>query len=273
MTDSPGDLLLSAIQTSKSQFRNRIISQADEAFERLQDLHQRGTAGEFDDLSRNEQQELKDDYDYNDFERDVFYLLKFMFLFTERWGREGETETDGCLVIPEDGGYFIASYDPKLTYTEGGYDLDAGEKNKAAWYMITGNLGGAVSVSLSDDENLDAHLFISNNFKEGQFPHVASRVQEWFEQSESVEKGDIPVTFLPLESLLSLYRVFDRHYDPIIEYPSVKAAFRSSFTRQIRSEEDGYSVIDADACEAVEERVLQARKGTTRNRTLKDHTE
>ena len=272
-TDSPGDLLVSAIRSSKSHFRNRIIGRADEAFERLQDLHQRGGAGEFDDLSQKERSELKEDYNYNGFERDVFYLLKFMFLFTERWGREGETETDGCLVIPEDDGYFIASYDPKLTYTKNGYDLDAGEKNKAAWYMITENLGGALSVSLSDDENLDAHLFVSNNFREGQFPHVASRVQEWFEQSEDVEKADRPVAFLPLESLLSLYDVFDRHYDPIIEYPSVKAAFRRAFTEQIRTGEDGYSVVDEDASDAVEERVLQALKGTTRSRTLKDHTE
>jgi len=189
MTDSPEDLLVSAIRNSRSQFRNRIIGRADEAFERLQDLHQRGAAGEFDDLSQEERKELKEDYDYNEFERDVFYLLKFMFLFTERWGREGETETDGCLVIPEDEGYFIASYDPKLTYTKKGYDLDAGEKNKAAWYMVTENLGGALSISLSDDEKLDAHLFVSNNFREGQFPYVASRVQEWFEQSEDVEKG------------------------------------------------------------------------------------
>ncbi|AUV84282.1 hypothetical protein C2R22_22220 (plasmid) [Salinigranum rubrum] len=273
MTDSPEDLLTSAIRDSKSQFRNRIIGRADEAFERLQDLHQRGAAGEFDDLSQEEREELKEDYDYNEFERDVFYLLKFMFLFTERWGREGETETDGCLVIPEDDGYFIASYDPKLTYTKKGYDLDAGEKNKAAWYMVTENLGGALSVSLSDDENLDAHLFVSNKFREGQFPYVASRVQEWFEQSEDVETGDIPVAFLPLESLLSLYDTFDRHYDPIIEYPSVKAAFRRAFIEKIRSGEDGYSVVDTDACDAVEERVLQALKGTTRSRTLKDHTE
>jgi len=86
MTDSPEDLLVSAIRNSRSQFRNRIIGRADEAFERLQDLHQRGAAGEFDDLSQEERKELKEDYDYNEFERDVFYLLKFMFLFTERWG-------------------------------------------------------------------------------------------------------------------------------------------------------------------------------------------
>jgi len=190
MTDSPEDLLVSAIRNSKSQFRNRIIGRADDAFERLQDLHQRGTAGEFDDLSQEERKELKDDYDYNGFERDVFYLLKFMFLFTERWGREGETETDGCLVIPEEDGYFIASYDPKLTYTKKGYDPDAGEKNKAAWYMVTENLGGALSVSLSDDENLDAHLFVSNNFREGHFPMSPLVFREWFEQSEDVEKGN-----------------------------------------------------------------------------------
>jgi len=36
--------------------------------------------------------------------------------------------------------------------------------------MVTENLGGALSISLSDDEKLDAHLFVSNNFREGQFP-------------------------------------------------------------------------------------------------------
>jgi len=140
MTDSQKTFFVSAIRNSKSQFRNRIIGRADDAFERLQDLHQRGTAGEFDDLSQEERKELKDDYDYNGFERDVFYLLKFMFLFTERWGREGETETDGCLVIPEEDGYFIASYDPKLTYTKKGYDHQMPErrtKRHGTWLRKT----------------------------------------------------------------------------------------------------------------------------------------
>lgn len=271
--NSPGELLTPAIQKSKSQLRNRIIGRADEAYERLQELHHLTKTGEFEGITQEERQQLMDNYDYNDFERDVFYLLKFMFLFTERWGREGETETDGCLVIPEDDGYFLASYDPKLTYTAKGYDLDAGEKNKAAWYMVTENLGGALSISLSEDQHLDSHLFISNNFREGQFPHVASRVQEWFEQSADLGKDEIPVAFLPLESLLSLYAIFDRHYDHIIEYPTVKNAFRSAFTKQILNGEGGYSVVDEDACDGVEERVIQALKGTTRNRTIKDHTE
>lgn len=271
--DSPEDPFVEAIQNSQSQSRKRIIGRADEAYERLLDLHKRGESGEFDDLSKEERKELQDDYDYNDFERDVFYLLKLMFLFTERWGREGETETDGCLVIPEDDGYFIASYDPKLTYTSKGYDLDAGEKNKAAWYLITENPGGALSVSRSDDQNLDAHLFVSNNFREGQFPHVASRVQEWFEQSKDVKEGDIPVAFLSLETLMALYKIFDRHYDYIVEYSTVKAAYREAFIDQIRAGDEGFSVVSPNASDSIEERVLQARKGTTRNRTLKDHSE
>lgn len=272
-TDSPDELLVTAIQKSNSQLRKRIIDRANGAYGQLAELEHRGSAGDFDDISAEERKELKAEYGYNKFERDVFYLFKFMFLFTERWGREGETETDGCLVVPESDGYFIASYDPKLTYTSKGYDLDAGEKNKAAWYMLTENLGGALSVSLDEDEHLDAHIFVSNNFREGQFQYVAARVQEWFAQTENDEDREIPVVFLPLSSLLKLYEIFDRHYDPIIEYGTVKSAFRNEITEQFTDAKDGYCAVDDAACDAVEEAILQARKGTTRSRTLKDHSE
>jgi len=53
----------------------------------------------------------------------------------------------------------------------------------------------------------------------------------------------------------------------------VKAAFRRAFTEKVKNGEDGYSVVDTDACDTVEEQVLQALRGTTRSRTLKDHTE
>ena len=273
MEDSPEELLTTAIQTSKSQLRKRIIDRAGGAYERLLDLKEKRDNGELDGLSAKERSELKSEYHYNKFERDVFYLLKLMFLFTERWGREGKTETDGCLVIPEKDGYFIASYDPKLTYSAEGYDLDAGEKNKAAWYILTENLGGNISISLGENGELGGHVFVSNNFREGQFPHVASRVQEWVEQTESIHKDEIPVVFLSLDSLLKLYEIFNRHYDPIIEYGSVKAAFRSEIINQFSKKEDGYCVINSKSCDAVEERVLQARKGTTRDRTIKDYSE
>lgn len=272
--DNPESQFVKAIRASRSKLRDRVRDSATEAQERLQDIQQMVNDGTIAEASYEKRQELKSEYDHNDFERDIFYIFKTMFLFTERWGREGKKETDGCLIIPDGKGeYFVASYDPKLTYDISGYDLDADEKNKAAYYILSENNHTYISDHLKDGGPIDGHIFVSDIFKHGQFEHVADSVQNWFSLTKSGTEGiDVPLIFLSLESLLSLYEVFDSNFNFIIEYRQVQKAFRSEIQNQF-SATNQYVVVDDSSVEKVKERVLEARSKARKKKSIKEFSE
>ncbi|MFB6225440.1 MAG: hypothetical protein ABEI13_03200, partial [Candidatus Paceibacteria bacterium] len=256
--DDPETRFVEAVRESQSRLRNRVREQANEARDRL-DLQQKVDDGTIADASRYDREELKAEYDFDDFERDIFYLFKSMFLFTERWGREGKKETDGCLIIPEkENDYFVASYDPKLTYDNKGYDLGTDEKNKAAYYILSETDHEYISDVLKNSGSIDAHIFVSDKFREGQFEHVADTVNDWFSLTQNSKNLNVPLVFLSLESLLSLYRIFDSNYNFIMEYTSVQKAFRQEIQNQFRVP-GKYKYVDESSVEKVKERVLEAR--------------
>ena len=271
--DNPESQFVEAVRESQSRLRNRVREKANEAKHRLRELQEKVDDGTIADASHDERNELKAEYDFDDFERDIFYLFKSMFLFTERWGREGKKETDGCLIIPDgENGYFVASYDPKLTYDNKGYDLGADEKNKAAYYVLSESDHEYISEVLKDGGSIDAHIFVSDIFREGQFDHVAETVNDWFSLTQNAEGMDVPVIFLSLDSLLSLYRIFDSNYNFIMEYPSVQKSFRQEIQNQFRIS-NRYQVIDEESVEKVEEKVLEARASARRKKAAKTYTD
>lgn len=269
----PEKQFVKAVRKSQSSLRNRVRQQADDSEERLRELQRMVDDGTIEGSSGDELIELKAEYDYNDFEQDIFCLFKSMFLFTERWGREGKKETDGCLIIPEENGdYFVASFDPKLTYDTNGYDLNAGEKNKAAYYILSENNHEYISDVLKEGGSIDGHIFVSDIFKEGQFEHVAETVNEWFSLTQGADSIDVPVIFLSLGHLLDLYQIFDSQYNFIMEYPKVQMAFRTEIRNQLRTSEQ-YTVIDEDSVEKVEEKVLEARSTARKKKATKGYSD
>lgn len=272
--DDSERLFVEAVKENRSKLRKRIREQADAAYERLVELHQKVEDGTIEDAGYEKRQELKAGYDYDEFERDVFYLLKEMFLFTERWGREGLKETDGCLFVPDGSdGYFVASYDPKLTYIDEGYNLDSHEKDKAAYYILSEDDHDYISKLLGDGASIDGHIFISDIFREGQFDHVAETVQDWF----SLTKGDdevldVPLVFIRLDTLLELYDVFQSEYNFIVEYGEVQQAFRGGIRNQFSTTED-YVEFDEDAIDAIKAEVLDARDSLPKKRAAKPHSD
>jgi predicted RNA-binding Zn-ribbon protein involved in translation (DUF1610 family) len=269
--DNPGEKLASAILESRKNLEERVSERSNNARERLADLQENVQNGTINNASREERQELKEWFDHDDFERDVFYLFKSMFLFTERWGRIGEAESDGCLVIPTSKtSYYVASYDPKLTYDPQGYDLDSEEKSKAAYYILTENNDEYISEVLKDGDTIDGHIFISDMFRTAQFEHVADRVQEWFSIVEgSEDEIDVPIVFLDLQSLLKLYDIVATRFDLLREYPELQSVFRSEFISQLTDADGGFIHFEEQHIDSIREKILQKASQISKKDSIK----
>jgi hypothetical protein len=269
--DNPGERLASAILESRKSLEERVSERSNNARERLANLQEKVQNGTIADASREERQELKEWFDHNDFERDVFYLFKSMFLFTERWGRIGEAESDGCLVIPTSKtSYYVASYDPKLTYDPRGYNLNSEEKSKAAYYVLTESNDEYISEVLKDGDTIDGHIFISDIFRTGQFEHVADRVQEWFSLVEGGDgEIDVPLVFLDLHSLLKLYDIVATRFDLLREYPELQSVFRSEFISQLTDGKDGFIHFDERRIDRIREKIIQKASQISKKDNIK----
>lgn len=181
-----------------------------------------------------EKEELKEIYDprkENYFEKHLFYLLKRLYPQTERWGRIGERESDGVLIIPEEdpSDYFVATYDAKLSLREDGYDLGSEEEDQATRYILTEDERDAIE-NKTGNTGLSAHVLVSQNFDQSDFSRIAGNVQsnlETFADSSNSTK----LVFLDFRAVLDLYDLQDEYW----------WALRES---RIRGPFDGY-VIDA----------------------------
>lgn len=258
-TDNPEQLFADAVDTSHTRLPERIRERVKEAEDNIQWLNQTTQS-----LKQGDNGDDEWDYTAKRFEKDVFYLLKFMFRYSERLGRHGKTEPDGCLLIPRDeSDHYIAGYDAKLTQKPDGYDIDADEKTKAAKYISILNQNSLIR-NLKSDEPIDGHIFISNNLNEGQFSHVADEVSRWIEVNADATHNS-PVIFLETEALISLLDVFNRNFDHIHSDPDIHDAFRSQIIDELSTKE-GYTVFDEAAVERVHDRVLEERSKGKKNR-------
>lgn len=270
-TDRPGELVAEAVLETRKRMEKRVQEKANEARDRLGELQEKVDDGTIEDAGPEEREVLTEALDHDDFERDVFYLLKSLFLFTERWGRRGEAESDGCLIIPTGtDSYYVASYDPKLTYDIQGYDLDAEEKTKAAYYILTESDDEYISKVLKNGEAIDGHIFVSDIFRSGQFDHVVDRVRDWFSLVEGDESGiDVPLVFLDLQSLLRVYDIAATQFDLLREYPELQREFRSAFIDQLTETDDGYIAFDEAQINQIREQLLQKANQISKKDSIK----
>ncbi len=255
----PEQLFADAVDTSYTRLPERIRERVKEAENNIQGLNQMTRSLE-------DGAEEVDDWDYTPkrFEKDIFYVLKFMFRYSERLGRYGKTEPDGCLLIPRgESDHYIAGYDAKLTQKAEGYDIDADEKTKAAKYISILNQNALIR-NLKSDEPIDGHIFISNNLNEGQFSHVADEVGRWIEANADATHHS-PVVFFETDALISLLDVFNRNFDHIHGDPDIHDAFRSQIIEELSTKE-GYTVFNKKAVERVHDRVLEERSKGKKNR-------
>ena len=270
--DNPEEQFATAVQESLSGLRNRVTEHASSAHSNLTSLQEKVDNSEILDSNTAQRKSLKSEYGFDDFERDIFYLFKQMFLFTERWGREGKKESDGCLVIPkEKGDYFVASYDPKLTYDPRGYDLNASEKNKVAYYILSQENNKYIKNTLKDGGGIDSHIILSDIFRTGQYEHVASTLDSWLSLTKgSSEEVNAQITFLPLDRLLDIYSIFRNNYADIFEYDDVQNAFRREIINKFGGNEN-WREINSEDINSIRATVIEAKSSVSRKRNITDY--
>jgi hypothetical protein len=258
--EETGREITEAVVESKRLFRDRVWDAKKDSEDKLEHLLSL-------DLSE-DNEEFFDDYSGKDFEQDVFNILKFVFTHTERWGKEGNSETDGAIILRrENGGYSVFSYDPKRN-SGGGYDLNSDEKNKAAYYLLSENQNQKIE-DLTNS-GISGHIFISNKFKEGQFEHVENKKEEWAEMmKEHNEKPNLNITFMKLEALMDLFKLIDEYYDQIRANTELKNRLNEKFIEEIRSGES-YTEFDQNSTEEIRNEVINVVDKDIKNGKIKD---
>lgn len=153
---------------------------------------------------------LKEIYDPshpNYFEKHIFYMLKDMFVLSERWGKEGERLSDGALICPLSDGedYYVASYDAKLSHRKDGYPLSSEIEDQATRYILTNQDRSSIE-NKTDDKGPYSHIFISQNLRRSQFPKAAENIRE----NQDLFSGDIStdVVYMEYQALLNLHKVY-----------------------------------------------------------------
>lgn len=255
--ESPEDQFSEAIAESQSLLMERVRDRVHDAEERIRTLNRASK-------SIQSNSDGLEGYEPDNLERDVFYVLKFMFRYTERLGRPAKKEPDGCLLIPlNNGDHYVAGYDTKLSFAEGGYDIDSSEKKKAGWYISVLNENDLIR-NLKDGGSIDSHIFISNNLNENQFRYVGEAVREWQERNENAD-GESTVVFMETGPLLRLYEVMVRNFDYIYENSTVHDAFRLAIVDEL-SGDGPYCVFDEASVERIREAVLEKRSEIKKKR-------
>lgn len=278
MAKNPEQLFLEAIEYSHRHRQDRYRKRSKKAVEELNRLQSKVETGKIEEHNKNEDNESTDEfldnYSAKKFERDVFHVLKSIFMFTERWGREGKKETDGCLTIPrENGEYWVGGYDPKLTTDPKGYNIRSTEKNKVAYYVLEESDRDYIQAVLKRGDPIDAHIFVSDILREGQFETTVSRVQDWFSLTEGDDTTlDVPVIFMELNSLLQLYEIYDRNYNFLREYPDVMSVFREEVAKQL-SAEGGYIDFDEESCNTIRKSVIRELNQQKKDRPIQEYAE
>lgn len=277
-SDEPDQLFLEAVERSHRRRQDRYRGRAKKAIQNLRRLQSKvdtGVIGEYSSSDDSEAaDEFLDEYTAKAFEKDIFHVLKSVFMFTERWGREGKKETDGCLIIPgEEDSYWVGGYDPKLTTDPKGYNIRSTEKDKVAYYILEETDRDYIQNTLKRGDPIDAHIFISDILREGQFSTTAERVKDWFSLTQDTdEKLDVPIVFLELESLLELYDIYDRNYTLLQEYPNVMSAFREEVVNQL-SADGGYVEFDRNSCQEIRETVVRELDRRNKDRDVQEYSE
>ncbi|RKL65086.1 hypothetical protein CR203_22730 [Salipaludibacillus neizhouensis] len=196
-------LYADTIETVKLQLKSSIAKAADNAFESL-----KRTLG---NPSNN-------DTSYTDkvFEDDVFAILKDLIPNGEKWGKEksGKAYPEGIFAISTKNKRHedlrrVFSYDCKYTKKDDGYDLKKEEQRKAIDYVEKLNDSDYI-LNYSDKNELTAHIFISNRFRNVQ----KEGMKTYFNEKLGDDYNTRPI-FLDIESLLYLHELYRQNIEHI----------------------------------------------------------
>ncbi|MDR5657859.1 MULTISPECIES: hypothetical protein [Halobacteriaceae] len=208
----------------------------------------------FDSIS-DHREELADIYKRNKFEKHVFYLLKSIFSFSERMGKEGKREPDSVLIspLPDGNSYYVATGDAKLSYKDDGYDLNSSEEDKATRYILAAAQNERI-LNKTDDTGPSAHIFISQNFKHTQFERVSENIRENLQKADQERVDDIQVVFMEFEALLDLFKFFESYWRHMHD-PRIRGKLHE-FTIEALSGDTDYVHFDSESVSDIREKLL-----------------
>ncbi|MCM3292120.1 hypothetical protein M3661_18530 [Paenibacillus sp. MER 180] len=216
--------------------------------------------------------ELKDEYDADRFEDEVFSIFKDMISNSEKWGKEarGKRVPEGLIDIQYNKTEginkhkynMIFTYDCKLTKDTRGYDLDSEEKKKGVDYVKRLNNLSEVSTYCSTGQ-VSGHIFISNKFREKQIPNMISHFYE-----ELGDKYTVRPIFIEVGELVYIYEIYCKNLDNIMKVPDI---FYEQLSKLLKSGDEGKLTKDSiDECfDEVLVAATQYQKADTKRITRK----
>ncbi|MCU4973947.1 hypothetical protein OB955_14525 [Halobacteria archaeon AArc-m2/3/4] len=231
-TENPEKLVGKSIHDAVMGMQVRTFSKANEAFDVAEDylrlVSEHGYSG---DTSELEEYYNPDMPDY--FEKHVFYLLKGLFVQTERWGRHTKREADALLVVPRPGSRkaYAAKVDPKLSHSDDGYPLGTSGEDQVSRYMTNGQSANALR-SKTGREQPDALVLVSQNFNSDRFALRSRGVQERLENGSDDYEPDL--VFMEYEALVELYQL-ELDYHRALDNPDVKRRFRELVIEELQN--------------------------------------
>lgn len=208
----------------------------------------------YDDTS-NHREELADIYKSNKFEKHVFYLLKGMFPFSERMGKEGKREPDSVLISPRPDGssYYVATGDAKLSYRADGYDISSSEEDKATRYILAAAQNERI-LNKTDDIGPSAHIFTSQNFNHAQFERVSENIRENLANADQENADDIQIVFMEFDALLDLFRFYEAYWSHMSD-SRIREKFHEFTIEALRGDSD-HVHFDSDSVADIREKLL-----------------
>ncbi|MFK4567858.1 hypothetical protein [Enterococcus sp. UD-01] len=158
----------------------------------------------------------RSDYTEDDFEDDVFALLKELVPNSVKWGKEkkGKAYPEGIFAISTRDTLnkkinMSFSFDCKFNKDEKGYDLTSSEKRKAVEYVEGLNRSSYIN-RFSDSNYLSLHIFVSNKFKEKQKVTMKNHFEEHLDTLIPTKPA-----FLTISCLIHIFDFYRNHFEEI----------------------------------------------------------
>lgn len=198
-------------------------------------------------------EELAEIYKSNKFEKHVYYLLRELFPFSERMGKEGKRQPDSVLICPQDDNFYVATCDAKLSYRTDGYDINSSEEDKATRYIRSAAQNERI-LNKTNDTGPSAHLFISQNFKSSQFERVSENIDDNLSDSDDASIDTVKIVFFEFQALLDLFKFYEKYWN-YMNKPAIRSKFQETILEELRDDRD-YIHFNADAVANIRETVL-----------------
>ena len=189
----------------------------------------------------------------NQYETEIFNILRPIFPYCHKLGRPGKPEPDGFICIPDyrdiedlvDASSWNFSYDAKYSNKTGGYDLDHDEQRKMLEYIL--KFRNSRQVLDGRDRKIRAHVIISNNIAEEKIKNAADFL--YSKDGLPSKHRDVCLVLMRDQFLLKLFDWMQSH----VEEVCTKRPYLLELLIELMSKEseERYLVLDKDDADSL----------------------